>query len=123
MSGCCRMGSWRARSSAWLWLPRRIKLAGLVHVAQAVLVTLEPHVDVGIDRGFVDHPGADLEVDHILLAAVDQAMAVAAVGLEARGLAGLEHCLGMVVLAQYDFAFEDEDEFVLVAVPVALRRP
>src|SRR4051812_27907538 len=103
MSGCCRTGSWRGRSSAWLRLPRRIKLAGLVHVAQAVLVALKPHVDVGIDRGLVDDPGADFDVQNVLAAAVDQAMAVAAVGLEARGVAGLEHGLAVVILAQDDF--------------------
>src|SRR4051794_7464583 len=108
MSGYCRTGSWRGRSSAWLRLPRRIKLAGLAQIAQAVLVALKPHVDVGIDRGLVDDPGADFDVDSILLAAVDQAMAVAAVGLEARGVAGFQHGLA-VVLAQDDFAFEDED--------------
>ena len=43
------------------------------------------------------------------------------VGLEARGVAGLEHGLA-VVLDQHDFAFENIDEFVFLFVPVPQRR-
>ena len=48
-------------------------------------------------------------------------MTVPAVGLEARGVAGLEHGLA-VVLDQHDLAFEHIDELVFLFVPVPQRR-
>src|SRR6185369_13197859 len=72
-------------------LPRRIGLAGLVQIARAGLVALQPHVDVGIDHGVVHGAGADLDIDRVARAAVDQAVADAGIGLPARGVARLEH--------------------------------
>src|SRR5579862_12615 len=48
-------------------------------------------------------------------------MTVRAVGLEACRVAWLEHALA-IVFDQHDFAFENEDQLVLLLMPVAQRR-
>src|SRR5712691_5248926 len=102
------MGFSSDRFSAWLHLPRRIGLAGLAHVTHTGLVALRPHVDIRIDRGLDGGPRADLNVDGVALAAVDQTMADTVAGLPAGGVARLENGLA-VVLAQHQFALQHID--------------
>src|SRR5436190_20704764 len=103
-------------------LPHRIGLAGLLHIARAGLVALRPHVDVGIHGSLMRGAGADLDVNGVFLRAVDQAMTDTAARLPAGGVARFEHDLA-VVLDERNLAFEHIDEFVLVPMPVPLRRP
>src|SRR5262249_36595506 len=97
------------------------RLARLAEIAAARLIPLHHEVDVGIVDALVLRARADLEVDRIARAAVDQAMGDAAAGLEARRVAGLEHGLAIVFL-EHELAFEHVDEFVLLLVPVPQRR-
>ena len=82
----------------------------------------EFHVDVGIDDLVLLAAAPDLEIGRRPVGAVDQVMAVAPAGRKARDHAG-PHRLLAGVCQQDELAVDDEDELVLVAVPVALRRP
>src|ERR1019366_8265247 len=64
--------------------------------------------------------GADLEIDRVTAAAVDQLVRDAAAGLEAGGVARLEHGFAFV-LDQHQLAFQHVDEFVFLLVPVPQR--
>src|SRR5882724_11543637 len=103
-------------------LPHRIGLAGLLHIALAGLVAHGAHVDVGIHGRFIRSARTDLDVNGVFLRAIDQAMTDTAIRLPAGGVARFHHSLA-VVLDERDLAFEHIDEFVLVPVPVPLRRP
>src|ERR1043165_196913 len=102
-------------------LPHRIGLSGLFHIALAGLVALRAHVDIGIHRGLMRSTRADLDVNGVFLRAVNQAMTDTAVRFPAGGIARFEHALA-VVLDERDLAFEHIDEFILVPMPVPLRR-
>ena len=97
-----------------------IGFAGLAHPAAALVVALHAEIDIGIMHALVLGAGADLEIERVLVGAVDQAMADAAVGAPAGSVARLEHGLAGV-LVQHELAFEHVDELVLALVPVAER--
>src|SRR3954471_24465740 len=103
-------------------LPRRIGFPGLSHIALAGLVALRAHVDVGVDRSLMRCACADLDVNGVFLRTVDQAMTDTAVRLPAGGVTRFEHALA-VVLDERNLAFEYIDEFILVPMPMPLRRP
>src|SRR5664279_4839636 len=63
---------------------------------------------------------AYFEIDRVAAAAVDELVRDAAAGLEAGGIAGLEHGLA-VVLDQHQLAFQHVDEFVFLLVPMPQR--
>src|SRR5215472_7421374 len=98
-----------------------IGIAVLVRETPAVVVADRDEVDVGIFDALVLRARADFKIDGIFRRAVQQMMPVAAIGFEARGVAGLEHHLA-AVLDQHHLAFENEDELILVGVPVPQRR-
>src|SRR5438477_9039649 len=89
-------------------LPHRIGLAGLLHIALAGLVALRPHVDVGIHGSLMRGAGADLDVNGVLLRAVDQAVTDTAIRFPPGGLARFQRSLA-VVLVQRDLAFQHID--------------
>src|SRR6478672_1880352 len=89
------------------------RLAGLAEKAAAGRVALHHEIDVGIVHALALGPGTDLEIDGVARCTVEQAMGDAAAGLEARGIAGLEHGL-TVILLKHELAFEDVDELVLL---------
>jgi hypothetical protein len=64
---------------------------------------------------------ADLEIKRLARGFVDELMAVGDAGLEAGGIARAQQRLALV-LDQYNLALEDKDEFVLILVPMTLRR-
>src|SRR4051812_40102088 len=96
-------------------------LAGLPHPAAAGVVALHLEIDVGIVHPLGLRARADLQIKRVLAGLVDQAMADAAVGLPAGGIAGLQHGLA-VVLVQHQLTLEHVDELVLALMPVPERR-
>jgi hypothetical protein len=74
-------------------------------------------IDVGIVSLVFITTRADLEVPRRFVRLVDEAMSVRDSGGKAGALAGSEHLLPLVG-DQRQLADEDEDEFVLVRVPM-----
>jgi hypothetical protein len=91
-----------------------------VQIARTLRVALHAHVDIGIVGAFGGGTAADLDVDRILRAAIDEAMAVAHAGLPPGGVARPQHGLA-AVLAQHHLAGEHVYQLVLVGMPVTLR--
>src|SRR4030088_1310329 len=101
-------------------LRARVGFAGFAHIALVLAVALRPHVDVGIVGDLARRAAADLEIDGVAAAAVDQAMAVGDPGFPAGRVPRPQHGLA-VVLDQHQLAFEHIDELILGLMPMALR--
>ena len=67
-------------------------------------------------------PRADFEIDRQRGRSVDHVMAVAGVLGKGCAIAGAQHRLA-AIFDQRHFAFEHEDKFIFVRMPVALARP
>src|SRR5450759_493908 len=100
-----------------LW---RVRRAIPVQIAAAFFVALHHQIDVRIMHALGFGASADLEIDRVAAAAVDQLVRDAAAGLEAGGVAGLEYGFA-VVLDQHQLAFQHVDEFVFLLVPMPQR--
>src|SRR5713101_4183022 len=97
------------------------RLSRSAQIPAAAAASLHDQVDIGVVHPLARSTGPNLQIDRVPGAAVDQAMADAAAGLEARGVPRLEHSLA-VVLCQHQFAFQHVDEFILLLVPVPQGR-
>src|SRR6266550_2915296 len=91
-------------------------LTRFAEVAAAGRVALHHEINVGIMHALAGGARADLEIDGVAVAAVDEAMGDATARFEAGGVAGLEHGLAVVFLKD-QLAFEHVDELVLLLVP------
>src|SRR5262249_5811078 len=76
-------------------------------------------IDIRIFGALADRSRADLEIDSILVGAVDQAVAVGDAGLESRRVASSQHHLA-IVFTQHHFTGDHVDELILGGMPVAL---
>ena len=103
------------------WMKLMCTARRFTRVTHAGVVAHGDQIDVRIGRRLALRARADFQIDRVALRAVDEMMTVRRVGLEAGGVAGLEHGLAFV-LDQHELAFEDVDELILLLVPVPQRR-
>src|SRR5690606_15144552 len=112
----------RRHRSAARWRPRSVGGAVLVAEAPAAVgAAAQGEVVIGVFDLVLLLAVADLEVAGRAIAAIDELVAVARAGREARAHAGGQHLLALV-RAQHQLPLEHVDQLVLVAVVVAHGR-